>query len=88
MAPALFRVPRNGIPTQVTGILVGVNGDFLSLAVPGAKPFTPFPLGFVMARPLRGSRSRGLREAGQAACAEGPPSARQPPDQQISVSSR
>ena len=61
MAPDLFRVPRNGIPAQVTGVLVGVNGDLLSLAVPGAKPFAPFPLGFVMARPLRDSLARAPR---------------------------
>jgi len=44
-----------------------VNGDLLSLAVPGAKPFAPFPL--ALSWPGRCAiRSRGLREAGQAAC--------------------
>lgn len=33
----------------------------LSLAVPGAKPFAPFPLGSVMARPLRDSLARAPR---------------------------
>ena len=67
MAPDLFRVPRNGIPAQVTGVLVGVNGDLPSLAVPGAKPFAPFP--WALSWPGRCViRSRGLREAGQAAC--------------------
>lgn len=46
----------------------------LSLAVPGAKPFAPFPLGFVMARPLRDSLVRAP-QGRQAACAEGPPAA-------------
>ena len=40
MAPALFRVRRNGIPAQVTGVLVGVNGDFLPGEISDVRVFS------------------------------------------------